>query len=64
MIKIYTDTSYLTQEFRKIIFPVLLDIHFTKSTLALENFQIIDKIENVESLIEYDEIKEIGTQEL
>lgn len=51
MIKIYTDTSYLTQEFRKIIFPVLLDIHFTKSTLALENFQIIDKIENADVVI-------------
>ena len=51
MIKIYTDSNYLTKEFRKIIFPVLLDIHFTKSTLALENFQIIDKIENADVVI-------------
>ena len=51
MIKIYTDSIYLTQEFRKIIFPVLLDIHFTKSTLALENFQVIEQLENADIVI-------------
>lgn len=51
MIKIYTDTRYLTQEFRKIIFPVLLDIHFLKTTDALANFQIIEEIENADIVI-------------
>lgn len=51
MIKVYTDTTYLTEEFRKIIFPVLLDIHFLKSTNALENFQLIKEIENADIVI-------------
>jgi hypothetical protein len=51
MIRIYTDRNYLTQEFRKIIFPVLLDIHFTKSTLALEKFQLVDTLENADVVI-------------
>ena len=51
MIKIYTDTSYLTQEFRKIIFPVLFDIHFIKSTLALEKFQLVATLENADVVI-------------
>lgn len=51
MIKIHTDTRYLTQEYRKIIFPVLLDIHFLKSTIAVENFQIVDEIENADVVV-------------
>lgn len=51
MIKIYTDTKYLTQEFRKIIFPVLLDIHFLKTEQALENFHLIDTIDNADLVI-------------
>ncbi len=51
MIKIYTDTTYLTQEFRKIIFPVLLDIHFLKTPDAVANYQIIDEIENADVVI-------------
>ncbi|MES2863897.1 MAG: exostosin family protein [Bacteroidota bacterium] len=51
MIKVYTDTTYLTQEYRKIIFPVLLDIHFLKAPNALENFQIIEELENADVVI-------------
>lgn len=51
MIRIYTDSTYLTQEFRKIIFPVLFDIHFIKSTLALEKFQLVDTLENADVVI-------------
>lgn len=51
MIQVYTDTNYLTQEYRKIIFPVLLDIHFLKSESALANFQIIDELENADVVI-------------
>lgn len=51
MIKIYTDTRYLTQEYRKIIFPVLLDIHFLKTANALEKFQHIDELEKADVVI-------------
>lgn len=51
MIKIYTDTKYLTQEFRKIIFPVLLDIHFLKTPIALANYQFVDTLENADVVI-------------
>ena len=51
MIQVYTDSTYLTQEFRKIIFPVLLDIHFTKSAIALENFQITETIEKAHVVV-------------
>lgn len=51
MIKVFTDNNYLTPEFRKIIFPVLLDIHFLKTPLALENYQIIDDVENADVVI-------------
>jgi hypothetical protein len=51
MIRIYTDSTYLTQEFRKIIFPVLFDIHFIKSTLALEKFQLVDTLENADIVV-------------
>ena len=51
MIKIFTDKTYLTQEYRKIIFPVLLDIHFLKTKNALDNFQLIDDIEKADVVI-------------
>lgn len=51
MIKIYTDTRYLTQEFRKIIFPVLLDIHFLKTANALSNFQLVDELETADVVL-------------
>jgi hypothetical protein len=51
MIRIYTDSTYLTQEFRKIIFPVLFDIYFIKSTLALEKFQLVDTLENADIVV-------------
>lgn len=51
MIKVFTDKKYLTQEYRKIIFPVLLDMHFLKSTIAVTNFQLIDDIEKADVVI-------------
>lgn len=51
MINIYTDTTFLTQEYRKIIFPVLLDIHFLKTDQALSDFQIIDEIEKANVVV-------------
>ncbi|WP_329805015.1 exostosin domain-containing protein [Flavobacterium facile] len=51
MIKIYTDTRYLTPEFRKIIFPVLLDIHFLKTANALSNFQLVDELETADVVL-------------
>lgn len=51
MIKIYTDTNYLKPEFRKIIFPLLLDVHFTKSALALDHFLLVETIETCDVVI-------------
>lgn len=51
MIKIYTDQNYLNQEFRKLIFPILLDVFFLKSELAISNFQIVNSIEDSDVVI-------------
>ncbi len=51
MLKIYTDTQYLTAAYRKIIFPLLLDVHFTKSDLAATHFQLVESMEAAEVVI-------------
>jgi len=51
MTNIYTDKKFLNSKFRKMIFPILLDIHFLKSENALKHFSIVNEIENADIVI-------------
>lgn len=51
MIKIYTDTSFITPQYRKIIFPLLLDLCFLKNTNLLKKFQIVNELEVADIVI-------------
>lgn len=44
MIKFYTDINYLTQEFRKQIFPVLLDICYLQTSEALAIYEQVEDV--------------------
>jgi hypothetical protein len=51
MIKIYTDTSYITPQNRKIIFPLLLDLCYINNLNLLENYRIVSVIEEADIVI-------------
>lgn len=46
MLKLYTEPSYLTPEYRKRIFPILLDLHYLKDERAGELFELVDQLED------------------
>lgn len=45
MIKIYTDTAYLTPEYRRYIFPMLLDIHYLDDNMLADRYSLVNDIE-------------------
>lgn len=45
MLKIYTDKNFLTQKYRKNIFPLLLDVFFIGTTELLQKYILVDTIE-------------------
>ena len=51
MIKIYTDATFLTPEYRKIIFPLLLDLSYINSINLLKKYQIVNTIEDSDVVI-------------
>ncbi len=44
MLKLYTDTSFLSDEHRKTVFPLLFDMHFEKSEKILCHYVLTDSI--------------------
>jgi len=44
MIKIFTDKTFLTPEYRKIIFPLLFDLCYANTKSVLKIYQIVDSI--------------------
>lgn len=50
-INIFTDKKYLNQEYRKIIFPVLLDIYFLKTEKAIGNYNMVEKLTDADVVI-------------
>jgi len=44
MIKLYTDTRYLTEAYRSQVFPVLYDLVFQKNKLVLEHYKLEEEI--------------------
>lgn len=45
MLKIYTDKRFLSEKYRKQIFPLLFDMFFLKSKKTLSCYQFVDSIE-------------------
>lgn len=46
MLKIYTDKDFLTQKYRKNIFPLLLDVFFLANAELLKYYQLVDSLED------------------
>lgn len=51
MIKIYTDISYIRPSYRKIIFPLLLDLCYNNNLNLLKKYKIVDNIEESDIVI-------------
>jgi hypothetical protein len=51
MIKIFTDTSFITPQNRKIIFPLLLDLCYINNLDLLKKFKIVEVIEEADIVI-------------
>lgn len=45
MIKVYTDITFVTQEFRKIIFPLLFDLFYVKNSRVSQKYSVTDFID-------------------
>lgn len=51
MIKIYTDTSFITPQYRKIIFPLLLDLCYINNFNLIKRYRLVDNIDDCEIVI-------------
>jgi hypothetical protein len=51
MIKVYTDTSFITPQYRRIIFPLLFDLCYINNLVLLEKYTLVDSIEEAEVVI-------------
>ncbi len=51
MIKIYTDQTYLSPEYRKIIFPLLFDLCYIKTISLLKLYQIVNSVKEADIVI-------------
>jgi len=51
MLKIYTDKSFLTEAYRRQVFPLLFDLVYVKDKETLLNFEIVESIETSDVVI-------------
>jgi hypothetical protein len=51
MIKIYTDKAFITPQYRKIIFPLLLDLCYINNLDLLKKYRIVSVIEEADIVI-------------
>ena len=51
MLKLYTDTNFLIEEYRRKVFPLLFDLHFLKNKELLNYYEIVDKEEKFDIVI-------------
>lgn len=51
MVKLYTNTTYLTEKNRKLIFPLLLDIWYLKNPKLLNLYKIVDNAEDADIFV-------------
>jgi len=51
MIKIFTDKAYVTEKYRKIIFPLLLDLCYLKNLDISKSYVLVDKIDESDIVV-------------
>ena len=51
MLKLYTDTKFLTEAYRKKVFPLLFDLHFLKNTELLSYYELVDEVEKSDIVV-------------
>jgi hypothetical protein len=51
MIKLYTDTNFLNETYRKKVFPLLFDIHFLKNKQLLNYYNIVDRVDDCNIIV-------------
>jgi len=51
MLKLYTNTDFLTETYRRQVFPLLFDLEFKKNKKLLESYQIINTIEKADIVV-------------
>lgn len=51
MISIFTNSDFLTEEYRTIIFPLLFDLHYSKNKDLLKQYQLVSSIDEAEIVI-------------
>lgn len=44
MLKLYTDTNFLTEKHRKEVFPLLFDLYYVKNDVLQDYYQIVDTV--------------------
>ena len=51
MLKIYTDTTFITAQYRRIIFPLLFDLCYTNNLKLLEKYQLVSHIDDCDIVV-------------
>ena len=51
MIKIFTDTSFMTPQYRSSVFPLLFDLCYINNKVLLEKYNIVDSIKEADVVI-------------
>lgn len=51
MLKLYTNTSFLTEAHRKRVFPLLFDIFYTKNKTLLAYYELVDNVEDCDLVV-------------
>lgn len=51
MIKVFTNVDYLTERYRRVVFPLLFDLFYLKNEALLACYQLVDSIEECDIAI-------------
>lgn len=51
MLKLYTDKTFLTEENRSKVFPLLFDLHYVKNTMLFDYFKFVDIVSDCDIVV-------------
>ncbi|WP_308992639.1 exostosin family protein [Mariniflexile litorale] len=51
MLKLYTNTNFLTEAYRKKVFPLLFDLHFMKNVELSNYYQLVDEVKKCDIVV-------------
>ncbi|AXT20742.1 hypothetical protein D7030_11785 [Flavobacteriaceae bacterium AU392] len=51
MLKLYTNTSFLTEEHRKKVFPLLFDLYYLKNEILFEYYKIVNVVSECDFIV-------------